>query len=65
MRSLAEHLIALERKHGSMRKAAAAVGIDCGYWSRLRSGEKTEPSAEVLDKLGLVKVVVYKLKGAL
>lgn len=51
----------LETKYeGSSRKAAAAHGIDAVYWWRMKSGEKTNPSKETLDKLGLsVSVVLY------
>lgn len=43
----------------SLRHMADMLGIDAGYLSRLRSGEKTEPSEEVLRKLGLRRVVYY------
>lgn len=45
---------------GSLREAADILQIDAGYLSRLRSGEKTEPSDEVLRKLGLRRVVSYE-----
>jgi len=46
-------------KHGSLRTVARVLDIDHGYLSRLRSGDKDEPSDEVLRKLGLVKHVEY------
>lgn len=49
----------LLRMQCSLRHMADQLGIDAGYLSRLRSGEKTEPSDEVLRKLGLRRVVYY------
>jgi transcriptional regulator with XRE-family HTH domain len=49
----------LLRMQCSLRELAANLCIDAGYLSRLRSGEKTEPSEEVLRKLGLRRVVYY------
>lgn len=56
----AEKLI---EKHGGLRKAARATKLDHGYLSRLRSGEKTEPSENVLVILGLEKQVTYKKRA--
>lgn len=50
----------LVRLHGGLRKAAESCDIDVGYFSRLRSGEKDNPTAETLRKLGLTKTVVYQ-----
>lgn len=47
-------------RHGSYRAAARALQIDAGYLVRLRSGVKTEPSATILRKLGLRRIVTYK-----
>jgi hypothetical protein len=60
--SLADRITALTDAHGSLRQLADALGEDAGYLSRLRSGEKDNPSDEVLQKLGLVKVVKYQLR---
>lgn len=62
MQTLAERVRHLERKHGGLRAAARAVGIDAGYLMRLRDGEKTHPSNTTLEKLGLRKEVTYVLK---
>jgi hypothetical protein len=51
---------AAEEEHGSLRSAAKALGIDPGYLSRLKNGEKTNPSDEVLAALGLERVVLYR-----
>jgi len=50
---------ALVTKHGGLRAAARAVQINYAYLSRLRTGQKTNPTAAVLRKLGLRKMVVY------
>ena len=44
---------------GSLREAASVLEIDAGYLSRLRSGEKSEPSDDVLKKLGLRRKLSY------
>lgn len=46
---------------GSLREAASILGLDAGYLSRLRSGSKADPSADVLAKLGLQRKVAYTL----
>jgi len=57
--SLPEHINRIVAVFGSLRKMAEALDIDVGYLSRLRSGEKTDPSDEVLRVLGLRKTVIY------
>ena len=49
----------LAKQHGSLRAASRVLQIDNGYLSRLQDGGKTEPSEEVLRKLGLRRVVTY------
>lgn len=51
----------LIRQHGSLRAAARAIKMDHSYLFRLAVGEKTEPSEKVLRKLGLKRVVSYRL----
>jgi len=46
--------------HGSLRAVARVTGIDVGYLSRLRSGEKANPEKAVLRELSLRRVVVYE-----
>lgn len=58
--TLAERIDELVRQHGSLRAAARAIRVDAGYLSRLDSGEKTNPSATVLRRLGLRVVVTYE-----
>lgn len=50
----------LEVEYGSLREAARQTGFDAGYLLRLRDGEKTNPSAESLKRLGLRRVVMYE-----
>lgn len=47
-------------KHGGVRAAARAIGVNYAYLSRLQSGEKSNPTPAVLRKLGLRKVVSYE-----
>ncbi|RZZ85670.1 hypothetical protein [Pseudoxanthomonas winnipegensis] len=57
--TLEEHIALRAAVSGSLRAYANSLGIDVGYLSRLASGEKDNPSEEVLEKLGLRKIVVY------
>lgn len=56
---LQKHVVKIITEHGSLNKASANLGIDKGYLSRLAHGGRTNPSAEVLDKLGLRSVTFY------
>ena len=47
---------------GGVRAAERATGVDKSFISRLMSGKKTNPSAETLDRLGLVAVPRYERK---
>lgn len=51
--SLTEHCQTLIKAFGSVRAASDKLGIDYAYLHRLSNGQKTEPSDEVLKKLGL------------
>lgn len=51
---------AAEEEHGSLRAAAKALSIDPGYMSRLKNGEKTNPSDDVLAALGLERITMYR-----
>ena len=61
MKTLRDRVRDLQDENGGLRAAARATGIDCGYLQRLKSGEKTNPSDDVLEKLGLQKEVIYVL----
>lgn len=50
---------AVVKHFGSLRIAGRALRINYAYLARLRSGEKVNPTAAVLKKLGLRKVVTY------
>lgn len=56
---LAERILELIAQHDGIRPAARVLGIDPAYLLRLYDGEKTNPSAVILKKLGLKKVVTY------
>lgn len=56
----AERLI---KKHGSLRKAEAATGINYAYLQRLAKAERSEPSDEVLAILGLERHITFVRKG--
>lgn len=62
--SLPEHIDRIAAVFGSLRKMSEALDIDVGYLSRLRSGEKSDPSDEVLATLGLRKTVTYTRRNA-
>lgn len=53
---LTEHCQSLIKVFGSIRAASDKLGIDYAYLHRLANGQKTEPSDEVLEKLGLSAV---------
>ena len=56
---ISERIQQLQREHGGLRAAARATGMSPSYMIRLRDGEKLEPSALLLRKLGLEKKVTY------
>lgn len=47
-------------EHGGARKAGRALGVDFAYLLRLKSGEKSNPTEEMLKKLRLRRVVTYE-----
>lgn len=51
----------LVKQHGGLRKAALAVGINAPYLCRLRYGKRSNPSDQVLKKLGMERRVTYRL----
>lgn len=59
--TLADRIDELVKTHGSLRAAALSTGIDVGYLSRLRAGEKANPEKAKLKALGLKRVVVYHI----
>ena len=60
--TLRQTIVDLERKHGGLRAASEILGIDAGYLTRLKTGEKFNPGYETLLLLGLIKVVTITYK---
>ena len=58
--TLAERISELVAQHGSLRAVARVTEISVGYLSRLRTGEKANPDAAKLRRLGLRRVVSYE-----
>lgn len=50
----------LVEQHGSLRAAARVLECDAGYLSRLQSGEKTDPGAHLLRRMGLRQVTTFE-----
>ena len=57
--TLEEAVRSIVDKHGGVRAAARATGVDKAFISRLLRGLKTAPSEETLHKLGLEAVPLY------
>lgn len=49
----------LIKRHGSVRAAASAIDVDHVYLFRISTGERADPGDDVLQKLGLRRVVTY------
>ena len=60
--TLQERIDQLVQQHGSLRAVARVTEIDVGYLSRLRAGEKANPGADYLRRLGLRRVVAFELR---
>ena len=52
---------AVVAKHGGVRAAERATGVDKSFISRLMNGHKVAPSAETLEALGLRAVPLYEV----
>ena len=48
-------------RHGGVRAAERATGVDKSFISRLMNGHKVAPSAETLEALGLRSVPLYEV----
>lgn len=62
------HLVTLETavqsivtKHGGVRAAERATGVDKSFISRMMNGHRTVPSDETLRALGLRAVPLYEV----
>jgi hypothetical protein len=60
--SIDQRIADLVARHGSLRKAGRIVGLTGQYLYRLQVGEKTNPSDEVLRKLGLRRNITYSMR---
>ena len=61
MKTLAQCVLQAAVNHKSLRALARDTGLDVSYLSRLASGEKTNPTDETLEKLGIERVVTYRM----
>jgi hypothetical protein len=62
--TLEEAVTKIVTKHGGVRAAALATGVDKSFISRLMNGKKVAPSEATLNALGLRAVPLYEvLKG--
>lgn len=59
--TLEEAVRAVVERHGGIRAAERATGVDKSFISRLMSGKKVAPSAETLEALGLRAVPLYEV----
>jgi len=58
--TLEKRIMELCLEHGTLRAAALALKTDAGYLSRLWHGEKVNPSAALLKRMGLRRVTTYE-----
>lgn len=61
--TLEQAVASVVKKHGGVRAAERATGVDKSFISRLMRGEKVNPSAETLEALGLRSVPLYEVLG--
>jgi len=59
--TLEEAVAKVVKKHGGVRAAERATGVDKSFISRLMNGRKVAPSAETLEALGLRAVPLYEV----
>ena len=59
--TLEEAVQAVVKRHGGVRAAERATGVDKSFISRLMRGQKVAPSAETLQALGLRAVPLYEV----
>lgn len=57
--TLHAHIKGIVARHGGLRPAARVLGMTAPYLYRLYTGDKDNPSARTLRKLGLKRVVLY------
>lgn len=61
--TLGARICMLVDRHGSLRNVGKILSIDHAYLKRLRDGDKVNPSETVLKKLGLKRIVTYRLRS--
>ena len=59
--TLEEAVLSIVTRHGGVRSAARATGVDKSFISRLMRGHKVAPGAETLRALGLRSVPLYEV----
>ena len=59
--TLEDAVAAIVKKHGGIRAAERATGVDKSFISRLMNGHKVAPSEETLKALGLRAVPLYEV----
>ena len=59
--TLEDAVLEIVRKHGGVRAAERATGVDKSFISRLMRGHKTAPSEDTLAALGLRSVPLYEV----
>ena len=59
--TLEQAVHAIVKRHGGVRAASRATGVDKSFISRLMNGHKTSPSEETLKALGLRAVPLYEI----
>lgn len=59
--TLEEAVRTVVERHGGIRAAERATGVDKSFISRLMRGQKVAPSAETLEALGLRAVPLYEV----
>jgi hypothetical protein len=57
---LKKHVKSFIAEHASLRQAAQVLGISPGHLSRLASGERTNARPELLDAMGIHRMVIYQ-----
>jgi len=57
---LQARILELEERYGSLRELARRLDVDVGYLSRLKTGEKDNPSEFLLINLNLKRVITYE-----
>jgi transcriptional regulator with XRE-family HTH domain len=62
--SLEDAVRAVVVRHGGVRAAERATGVDKSFISRLMNGHKVAPSADTLQALGLKAVPLYEIVRA-